>query len=287
MAEEEKTGDSVPEGSEADSQEVLGDAILGKEETPTEEPKGETEKPKEGDQPKKVEEEAEKPEEKAEVKAPDEIEAQTQKLFDKHKGDPKGLAKALANQYALDARQTGELGDLRKRSLEYDSLVKRIHDDPDGVKGDIDTLHRKEEEGSSLLDRALSDDTVLPKYIESAVTEQLGRVEREHQVEEDLAKIYPDYKQVKPQMEEIAKQIAADRFTPQECRYLMVKGYWAKEALDDAKNLARVEDRDALAKKAAGQTDKQGVMASEKEIDLTDENVKQEVLGNAILKARR
>ena len=98
MAEvEEKVGVTDPEGNELDPQDVLGDEILGKG-TPTKVPEGEPVKPKEGDLPKKVEEEAKKPEEKAEVKVPDGIEVQTQKLFDQHQGDPKKLAEILANQ---------------------------------------------------------------------------------------------------------------------------------------------------------------------------------------------
>lgn len=287
MAEEEvKVGDSDPKGLEEDSQEILGDAILGKEGTPSEKPEGELEKP-EGDQLKEGDEKAEKPEEKAEVKAPDEIAVQTQKLLEKHKNDPKTLAKVLANQYSLQGKQTGELGDLRKRSLEYDTLVKRIHDDPDGVKKDIDALHKKGEEESSLLERAYTDPAALPEFIAEKVNERVSEKERQERIEEDLTRIYPDYKQTETQRKTIAEQIEAGRFTHQELVYLVVRGFHSPEIVKDAKNLAREEDRVALAKKKGQLIDKQGVLTSDKELDLTDMDVKQEVLGDAILKAKR
>lgn len=289
MAVEEKAGGSIPEGSEEDSQEVLGDAILGKtkEGTPSEEPEGEIEKPAEGDQKKEEEGKTEKEEEKVEPKTPSEVEVQTQKLLEKFKNDPKEVAKALANEYALQGKQGKELGELRKRNLEHDLLIRRMNEDPDGVKRDIDALHKKGEEEASLLDQAIEKPEKLPQYIASKVREELATIEDHRELEKELAKVYPNYEQSKSARENLAQQIEAGRFSPDEVLQMAVDGHYARQQIDDAKNLAREEDKEALAEKTRQQVDKQGVLTSEKELDLTDENVKQDVLGDAILKARR
>jgi len=281
MAEEEvKVGGSDPGGSEGDS-EILTKAMVGEKETSPEKPEGEPEKP-EGDLPKKVEEKAEKLEEKAEVKAPDGIEAQTQKLFDQHKGNPKKLAEILANQYSLQAKQTGELGDLRKKGLEYDTLVKRIHDDPDAVKKDIDALNKKEDEESSLLERAYTDPEVLTRFITDKVDERVGEKERQGRIEKEMERLYSDYKQTETQRKEMADQIQAGRFTYQELVHLVVRGFYAPESLKDAKELAREEDKVVLAKKKGAEVDKQGVIDTE-EKPQTDA----EIVTKALLEAKR
>jgi len=286
----DKAGVTDPEGKEVDAQEVLGDAILGKGE-PTEKPKGEPEKPAEGDQKEKVEEKAEKEEEKAkekvEEKAPDPIEAQTQKLLKQFKDDPKELAKALANKHALTARHDEELGQLRKRDLEYDLLIKKMREDPEGLKRELDAAHSEKKEEDSLLDRAYEDPKVLPKYIAKEVSQAVSQIERNRQTEEDLAEVYPDYKQTAKQRETVAKQIELGRFSPQELQHLVVRGYYLDKAVEDAKKLAIEEQKNTLAKKEGEQIEKQGVLTGDKELDLTDEDVKQDVLGDAILKAKR
>lgn len=288
MAEEEKVGDSIPGESKEDPQEILGNAILGKtkEGTPSEEPKGEIEKPAEGDQKKEEEGKTEREEEKAE--APSDIEVQTQKLFEKHKGDPKEMAKALANLTSLQGKQGTELGDLRTRNLEFDALIRKMHDDPDAVKRDIDALHKKEQEEVSLLDQAIEKPEKLPQYIKSEVRKELTAIKDQKELDEELTKIYPNYKQSKSARESLADQIDAGRFSPNEVLQLAVDGYYARQQIEDAKNLARQEDKDTLAEKEGQQVDKQGVLTPEgRELDLTDEDVKQDVLGDAILKARR
>lgn len=253
--EEGKIDPSVPEASKEDTK-LVTDTILEKT---SEEAKGEAgELEKEKDQAKeeiKTEEKVEESEEK--VKAPDETEAQIREVLKTFKIDPdkatateKEMAKAYVHRQNLHLKQDDELGRTRKGDLEYQRLLKRIEDDPDGVKRDIDALHKKEEEKESLIDRAIENPKVLDEEIGKRVTAEFEKRDQKARTVEELRKVYPEFDQTAPQMKSLAGEIELGHFSKEEVLHLMVLGHHAVDMLKDAKNLARKEDAEALAKRA-------------------------------------
>lgn len=286
---DESANDSAQ--AEAD-QDTLGDAILGasksgKSSEGTED-KGGGESPPEK---KEAEEKAEaKSEEtKTDTKAPESAEdREIAKILEQHKGDPKAVAKALLGMKGLVDRQGPELGQLRKAALEFEQEKQRIEQDPEGYAKQL--LAKVEKDKGTLFDKALDDPTVLEDFIKTEINRGISDFQAKQKEEQLLRQTYgEDYDTKKVQVEQLEQLVALGKIPMKEVLLWAVDGYSIKDKLEAAKKIVREEDKEAMAAKHAETVDKQRVVSSDKEgeLDLEDEEVKQNVLGDAILGAKR
>lgn len=294
----EKLEKPADESSQEDKdQEALGAAILASKPDASTETKEEAAEEKPGDKSEeKAEEKAEeKKEEKVEEKekAPEskvpqsEDEKEIAKILEQFKGDSKEVAKGYQNVRKLADRLGIEVGEKRKIEDELSTLKKRMEDDPEAVAKEL--LTKKQMGEGNLLDQAIENPDVLPTYIQSEIKKGIASFVDGQKLETALEEQYPGYKDSakKIQVEELDRLIKAGKIPLKEVLVWATDGYKQPEKIAEITKVLKEELDGAKATKLGETVDKQGVVTSEKEEpDLDDMDVKQKLLGEAILKSR-
>jgi len=267
-------------------QEILGDAIIGRAKTDTAVAKTEDQKSTEssGAETKKAEA---KTEEKAGAAEPSGEDKQVDAVLKQFKGDSKQVAKGYANLKSLMDAHNAELGQLRREKLAWEAEQQKIKADPKAYADSLVAQTRTDQ--GNLLDRVLDDPAALDRYILDKVGEGIEKFRSNQQQEEALTAAYPQYREKKATIAELRQLVQLGKIPEDELYLWAIDGYGLKDKLNAAKEIVREENEQALAVKHAETSDKQAVVSSEKEakLDVNDPEVQQEVLGNAILGARR